>query len=270
MLYLVHTHPDDGIGHRVGFEGYTGTQIENTIPAVRALAAADAAGEYTSDRIPAVHFPFIEFDVRETKDGELVLFHDIGLKLAFALDDELEEEENFRSGGGGGDDKGSDTIINVNSKPLRDLAEQGIDWHTASVEDLTLEQLLTLHLGGREGQHVPTLKEFLEACVESGVRRSLAVEIKSIKTDPARLKCLELLTWYLDTYGKLLDKDPLACKVQYKPLGWAGIIAFPHLFCESFGEFGSVEWRTWAAEMKKRGISARCVHFHYLNFTTGA
>lgn len=162
MLYLVHTHPDDGIGHRVGFEGYTGTQIENTIPAVRALAAADAAGEYTSDRIPAVHFPFIEFDVRETKDGELVLFHDIGLKLAFALDDELEEEENFRSGGGGGDDKGSDTIINVNSKPLRDLAEQGIDWHTASVEDLTLEQLLTLHLGGREGQHVPTLKEFLE------------------------------------------------------------------------------------------------------------
>jgi len=166
MLYLVHTHPDDGIGHRVGFEGYTGTQMENTTHAVRALAAADAAGEYFRDGIPAVHFPFIEFDVRETKDGELVLFHDLGLKMAFPLDEELVEEENNYGngggGGGGGGDQGSKNIVNINHKPLRDLAEQGIDWHTASIEDLTLEQLRTLHLGGREGHHLPTLKEFLE------------------------------------------------------------------------------------------------------------
>jgi hypothetical protein len=157
MIYVVHTHPDDGIGHRVGFEGYTGTHIENTTHAVRALAAADSAGEYTRDRIPDVHFPFIEFDVRETKDGELVLFHDFELKRAFPLDEELEEENNYRNGR----DDDRKNIFNINNKPWRDLAEQGIDWHTASIEDLTLDQLRTLHLGGREGQHPPTLEEFL-------------------------------------------------------------------------------------------------------------
>ena len=108
------------------------------------------------------------------------------------------------------------------------------------------------------------------ACVSCGVRRSLAVEIKSIRTDTARQKCLDLLTWYLETHGKQLDKDPLACQLQYKPLGWAGIIAFPHLFSESFGEFGSSKWRRWSIEMKNKRIPARCVHFHYLDFTYGA
>ena len=149
MVYLVHTHPDDGIGHRVGFKGYSGTEIENTIAAVEALAAADAAGQYNNPTA-AVHFPFIEFDVRETKDGELVLFHDLGLKLAFPLD-EIEVQS-------GGDENQN----SFNLKPFRALAEQGIDWKTASINDLTLDQLRTLHLGGREGSHVPTLKEFLE------------------------------------------------------------------------------------------------------------
>jgi Glycerophosphoryl diester phosphodiesterase family len=159
ILYLVHTHPDDGIGHRVGFEGYTGIQIENTTAAVEALATADAAGEY--DYSSGVHFPFIEFDVRETKDGELVLFHDLGLKLAFPCY-KGENTYDDGNGGGGGADRNANSPLNINIKPLRALAEQGIDWHTASIEDLTLEQVQTLHLGGREGQHVPTLEQFLE------------------------------------------------------------------------------------------------------------
>ncbi len=138
------------MGHRVGFGGYTGAHIENTISAVQALAAADAAGKYTNS-----HFPFIEFDVRETKDGELVLIHDQGLRLAFPMGDGDFDDELRNSGS-------SKTALNINAEPFKVLAEQGIDRRKAFIEDLTLEQLQTLHLGGREGHHVPTLQSFLE------------------------------------------------------------------------------------------------------------
>lgn len=132
LLYYVYNHPHDGIGHRVGFIGYQGDEVENSIGALKAMAAADAAGVYDS-----AHFPFVEFDIQETKDGELVLFHDVGLGRAFPK-------------------------VGPNWKPLCMLREQGIDVTTATVQDLTIEQLKMLHLGGRDGVHVPTFAEFLK------------------------------------------------------------------------------------------------------------
>ena len=108
------------------------------------------------------------------------------------------------------------------------------------------------------------------ACVDYDLKRTLAVEIKIIKTDVGRERLLDLLTNYRELRGRELDEDKVAPKQQYKPLGWAGIIAFPHLFARSFGEFKSPMWRRWAQEMQDRGIPARCVHFHSLDYTAGA
>ena len=132
LMFFVYHHPGDGIGHRVGYIGYGGAEIENTIGALQAMASADKAGMYEY-----ANFPFIEFDIQETIDGDLVLFHDIGLRAAFPE-------------------------AGPNLKPLSLLRQQGIDVRTATVQDITVEKLQTLHLGAREGTKVPTLAEFLE------------------------------------------------------------------------------------------------------------
>ena len=59
--------------------------------------------------------------------------------------------------------------------------------------------------------------------------------IKIIKTDVGRERLLDLLTNYRELRSGELDEDKAAPKQQYKPFGWAGIIAFPHFFAQSFG-----------------------------------
>jgi len=132
VCILVHIHPEDGLGHRVGAKGFDGERVENSLEALRHLAARDAAGDFAFS-----HFPFIEFDVQETKDGQLVLFHDAQLGRAIP-----------------------DTGPNVTA--LQALRNQGIDVETVTVQELTAAQLATLHLGGNPGVYVPTLKQFLE------------------------------------------------------------------------------------------------------------
>ena len=43
----------------------------------------------------------------------------------------------------------------------------------------------------------------------------------------------------METHGPRLDADPLARRHRHARLGWAGVIAFPHLFAQSFGPYGS-------------------------------
>lgn len=126
-------HPEDGIGHRVGAEGYDGEHFENTIDALRNLACRDSSGEFDD---PGTSFPFYECDVQETKDRHLVVFHDPNLARAFPN-------------------------VGPNIKAFSRLRSEGIEPSTCSIADLTFSQLSLLHLGGRDGQHVPSLKEFL-------------------------------------------------------------------------------------------------------------
>lgn len=130
---LVWGHPDDGIGHRVGHQGYDGAHVENTIEALYALAKADKEGAYDGKNMP-----FIEFDVQETKDNVLVLFHDATLAAAFP--------------------EGP-----TNDVALGALRNQGfVDLNKIGVSDLTLTQLRSLNLAGREGIKMPTFRQFLE------------------------------------------------------------------------------------------------------------
>jgi len=237
IFTLVAVHPDDGVGHRVGFEGWHGLQVENTIEALEALHKNDSMGLYDSKMLP-----FIEFDVQETKDRQLVLFHDTTLYAAFP-------------------------DCEINRDGLARLKEKGLEADKTSIKDVTFEELSVLHLAGRPGIHIPLLAEFLKACLSLEVKRSLAVEVKALQTDKGRQELLEIMEWYRRECGALLDQNPKAVENRYTPLGWAGVIAFPHLFASSFGEFKSKEWKRWADEFKRKGIPARCCHFHHLDFT---
>lgn len=240
IFTLVLLHPDDGIGHRVGFEGWHGEQVENTIEALKALHQNDSKGIYESKSLP-----FIEFDVQETKDRQLVLFHDATLSAAFP-------------------------DCEINQRGIARLKEKGLQLESASIKDVTFEELTELHLAGRAGIHIPLLSTFLKECLSLGVRRTLAVEVKALQTDKGRQELLDLVEWYRNECGAILDQTHKSLGNKYAPLGWAGIIAFPHLFASSFGEFKSNEWKRWADEFKKKGVPARCCHFHYLDFTIQA
>eukprot|EP00887_Chlorella_sp_A99_P005004 scaffold4.g5004.t1 len=225
--------PDDHIGHRAGAEGFDGELCENTVEALAALAAADAAGRL-------LDVPYVEFDVQETSDAQLVIFHDLTLTRAFP-----------RQG---------------HNAAVADGLERGggPPFALATVANLSLAQLRRLDLGGRRGLRVPTLREFLEACVGTGVRRPLAIEVKAVQTDAARRQLLDDISWYRQTHGAALDREPDAAARRHPHLGWAGVIAFPHFFAHCFGEYGSPQWRHWAEEFQRRGIPARACHFTQL------
>jgi hypothetical protein len=46
---------------------------------------------------------------------------------------------------------------------------------------------------------------------------------------------------YIAAQAPRLDADPAAVRHRCRALGWAGVIAFPHLFAASFAEYGSPE-----------------------------
>lgn len=226
----------DETGHRCGAEGYGGRQCENTVEALEALLQREASEG------PLPHFPYIEFDVQETKDGELVVFHDSLLSRAFP------------AGSG-----------SVNAAPTARLVQQtGIPFQLLTVQDLTLAQLQTLHLGGRSGLRVPTLQQILDACIAGRARRTLAIEVKLLRTDAARQRFIDAISGYLASCSPRLNQDVAARRQRCSQLGWAGVIAFPHLFSAAFGEYGSPEWRRWAAEFKRCGIPACACHCLWL------
>lgn len=240
-------------GHRGGAEGFDGgyekyefdpqllvkmglpqgDYCENTVQAVRNLIRKDKAHG------PIKNLQYIEFDVQETKDGELVVFHDKGIARAF-------------------------TMSGVNVMKLKRM---GMDVIDTQLKDLTYEQLQELDVGGRAGVKVPTLEAFLGCIREEGACCSVAVEVKHLHTDEARQKLIRLCREYKDAVTPMLDKT---CRSRmHAGLGWIFVISFPHSWAMSFGEFGSAAWLRWARAFKTAGVPVRCCMFHFIDFLAG-
>jgi glycerophosphoryl diester phosphodiesterase len=169
---------DDSTGHRGGAEGFKGEHCENTVEAVTALLQRE------QEQGPLPCFPYLEFDVQETADGELVVYHDNLLTRGIP------------AGG-------------INAAPIAQLEQDtGTPFGLLTVADCRLVQLQALRLGGRPGVCIPTLKQFLEACIAGGVQRSLAIEVKQLLTDAGRLKFLDTISWYLEIQGPRLSRAP--------------------------------------------------------------
>ncbi|KAL4420264.1 hypothetical protein ABPG77_003443 [Micractinium sp. CCAP 211/92] len=134
LIMAVAILPDDETGHRAGAEGFGGKLCENTVEAAVALLRREAAEG------PLPHFPYLEFDVQETADGELAVFHDALLTRAFPTP------------------SGSH-----NAAAAAQLEEAtGVPFHLLTLRDLTFAQLQSLELGGQPGLKVPSLQQFLE------------------------------------------------------------------------------------------------------------
>lgn len=108
------------------------------------------------------------------------------------------------------------------------------------------------------------------ACSAFAIRRSLAIEVKSLQTDYARQELINVISSYKISRNQVTAGTSVGPTELYSPFEWVAIIAFPQYFASAFGEFGSERWRHWAKKMKVARINARCCHIHWLDFTFGA
>jgi len=134
------------IGHRLGGDIYP---PENTLYAYeKLLKTIDKAKD-------------VEFDVRETKDHQLVVFHD-------------------------------EDLSRVVPKSLHNIAIlKTMRFKTLKIQHLTLEQLKKLNL--LHDAKIPTLEEVLQASGKWHVKKPLHVEVKLLHSDNGREKFIQTL-----------------------------------------------------------------------------
>ncbi|EIE22965.1 hypothetical protein COCSUDRAFT_53472 [Coccomyxa subellipsoidea C-169] len=245
LVWLTYTgfqlakQPEENVGHRAGAPGFLGTHCENTLPALEDLIRRDNAGE-----LPPGALSYVEFDVHETRDGELVILHDLQSVL-----------------------RASETH-EVNAEAAAQLRSAMPDLDRAQVKDVDFAQLQLLHVGGREGLRIPRLADFLGSCQRLGLRRTVAVEVKCVHSDAGRASFIQLLRAYKEQHCAKLEQE---CPGgDYAPFGWLAAISFPFLWAPSFGEFGTAQWRRWGIEFKKAGIPARSCVVHHIDLVSGA
>lgn len=231
------------LGHRVGAGNgeYHEHLPENSSSALR--AALLGAGKSGNNPIQYhSNFKYLEFDVQETRDGHLVLFHDKSLKRMLPANSKNK--------------KAISSIIKEIRKQVfhpRDLEVDGkIKYKKLGIKDLSLEQLKRLVLSGTLSEKVPTLEEFIFSARELGLVKPLVLEIKSIRSDAAKWKVIELLASFRDEYFSRTD---VVFEKGYdmSPTG-VGFLSFPKAFSKSFGKEGSKDRVGWCKILKDFGF----------------
>ena len=137
-------------GHRLGGDLILELP-ENTLPIFR--AAIDQL-ESNPDYL------YSECDLRETKDHEIVIFHDWDL-----------------------------VRLVPNTQPNRDvLGGQAIG--PQAIKDLTLAEIKALRLNG--GHEIPTLEDVLNCATELQIKKPLILEVKFLHSDIGRQRAIDL------------------------------------------------------------------------------
>jgi len=152
---ILHGQPNDG--HQLGGD-LTDDLSGNTIECFER-----AVGLYAKKS----SWLYAECDIRETKDNQLVVFHDWDIS---SLDDSAENR-----------------------------AAIGESISDQAICDLTLKQLQALKLNC--GNRIPTLEQVLEKARELKLKKPLLLEFKHLHSDVGREQLFELAVRYRDQHG---------------------------------------------------------------------
>jgi len=168
------------MGHRMGSD-YLTSLPENSL----AVLEASANGLNGNDPImDDSGYVYSEFDVQETYDNEVILFHDKGFKRM--LPNKGRNVETYKQ-----------IIANIKQRTGKKYKFKKL-----RVKHLTLEEIQSLYLKGGDGEErVPSLKEVFELAVELRVTKPMVVEYKKIRSDIARAEMLRLMTQYKEDHG---------------------------------------------------------------------
>ncbi len=180
------------IGHRVAAgDG----EFHENLPEDSLLALRTALIGTTDHGHPVQYNPnfyYLEFDVQETADGYLVLFHDHTIKRMFPQNE-------------------------VNSISLQNILKTvPKNYDELKIHDLTLAQLKTLVLKNSTDERIATLDDFLQGCLDWGLVRPIALEIKYLYSDAAREHLINAYSMFRENFlartrvfkSKKYDLDP--------------------------------------------------------------
>jgi len=146
---------DGNLGHSGGHK-YLDVLPENSLQSLRASIQFQHTWRY------------LEIDIRETADNKLVVFHDSTLHGEIP--------------GGGANAAAAAKLADKYDKSYDDLKVAGV----------TLAEMKSLHLAGVPGFVVPTLEEFLDECRKLDLTAPVALELKDLRSGPAREDFLDV------------------------------------------------------------------------------
>lgn len=156
----------ENLGHRLGGDVY---KPENTL-----FSYKKALKKLQHKK----NFHYVEFDIRESKDGKLVVFHDSKIERTVPK-------------------------TKHNLLILKSILKKK-KFNTIKIKDLPLKIISKLQL--EQKAHIPTLKNVLEASVKWKLKKPMKIEIKLIRSDKARYKLIETIL----NYNKKLDISLIA------------------------------------------------------------
>jgi glycerophosphoryl diester phosphodiesterase len=207
------------LGHRAGGgKGeYYSHLPENSLSA---LEASLLELQYDKD------FVYLEFDIQETKDGEVVIFHDKYIRRMISKKQNKEELDQIYSEIGASFIKRKFNLIKI--------------------KDLTYEQLMRLHLTDHPSQRVPTLDEYIEKSEELGLIKPMTVELKYLHSSKAKLEVIRKLKEFNNSYMKGAD---IIFEDDYDMPFRTGFLAWKSKFKKVFGKDPK-----WCQRVKEAGL----------------
>ncbi|MCP4911989.1 MAG: hypothetical protein GY909_02630 [Oligoflexia bacterium] len=131
---------------------------------------------------------YLEFDIRETFDGELVVFHDQRLGRMLPYEDNQKIYDRFYQ----------------DLKFLRRIPFERRVTRDFRISDFKLSELRLFKLKGSL-ERVPSLEEFLKVMKTLNLRKPVALDIKMIKTVEAKEQLFMLAKEYLDKVANQRD-----------------------------------------------------------------
>ena len=193
------------------------------------------------------NFVYLEYDIRESYDGELVVFHDKTIRRMvsnqgankIAISEILTSEE-FKQR------KKTKSCIPI----LSICFKRNVTYENLRIEDLTLAEIKRLRLKGEYDQEIPTYQEFLDAALQYELFKPMVVEIKQLRSDQARQQLLDRLVAFRHEFIK---KDIVyAPDFDFPEL--VAMMTFKGSFKKSYGKYGSTAHRHWCDQAIANGF----------------
>ncbi len=234
FLFILLIIPFSGQAKNLGHRSGGGPQEFHKDVAENSLLALKFSLEGRDGEIPiqdSDEFLYLEFDVQETKDQKLVIFHDKTLIRMIPnigrnrdLYEELLNSEDFKR-----------------RIPFYRRFASGL-----KVSDLYLEDLKRFWLNDSFSQKIPTLEEFLNYLEKYQIRKPVAIEIKYLRTDKARAELLRQLSHFNKEY---MQKNLITHLEGFDMPFDIGMIGFKKNFKNSFGK-SQKNIQYWCSKMK--------------------
>jgi glycerophosphoryl diester phosphodiesterase len=190
-------------------------------------------GPNALQRNPKMHY--LEFDVQETFDGKLVLFHDDGLTRMFNRTENVQAIKDLEAS------------ANIKSR----LNRRTISFSSLKIKDLTLAELRTLKLKGFGNERIPELKDYMALARNLGLIKPLILELKYVRSDAATAEMLDLMQSFYHDYMAHVD---VLIEDEFDFPGVVTFLSFKGNIERSFGKIGSQRHRFWCEQVRALGL----------------